>query len=84
MRRLSQRRVMTQQEQINELNITVKCKLGLSFIHGIGVFAMRDIQKGQKCYCVPPFLKDGVARWYHVENAGILKRINTITIIPSH
>lgn len=30
------------------LNKTVWCKLGPSKIHGVGVFAIRDILKGQK------------------------------------
>lgn len=30
----------------NHLNNTVFCKLGISPIHGVGVFAIRDIKKG--------------------------------------
>ena len=33
------------------LNNTVWCKLAPSPIHGIGVFAIRNIKKGQKLYC---------------------------------
>ncbi len=35
---------------IDELNKTVWCTLASSTIHGIGVFAIRDIPKGQKIY----------------------------------
>ena len=44
---------LTQQEQILDLNNTVRCSLGASSIHGIGVFALRDIEWGEKCYCKP-------------------------------
>ena len=36
-----------------ELSSTVKCKLAPSNIHGIGVFAIRDIKKGEKLYVQP-------------------------------
>ena len=42
---------MTNQEQINELNTQVRCKLASSKIHGVGVFTIRDIRKGEKLYC---------------------------------
>lgn len=35
---------------IDDLNKTVWCKLAPSKVHGIGVFAIRDIPKGQKLY----------------------------------
>ena len=38
-------------KQITKLNTQVKCKLAPSPIHGIGVFAMRDIGKGETLYC---------------------------------
>ena len=44
---------LTRQEQIIELNNTVKCTLKASKIHGIGVFAMRFIPKGGRCYVTP-------------------------------
>ena len=40
-----------QDEEIIELNSTVKCKLGPSKIHGVGVIAVQDIQKGDRLYC---------------------------------
>ena len=45
---------MNQQEQVNELNSIVRAKLAPSKIHGIGVFAIRNIYKGEKCYLTPP------------------------------
>lgn len=44
---------LTRDQQINELNSTVKCRLAPSKIHGVGVFALRDIPKGERCYCTP-------------------------------
>lgn len=41
---------MTNKEQIDRLNMRVKTRLGPSPIHGVGVFALRDIFKGQKLY----------------------------------
>jgi SET domain-containing protein len=37
-------------EAINLLNDIVKIRLAPSSIHGVGVFAMRDIKKGEKLY----------------------------------
>lgn len=36
---------------IKKLNDTVWCKLAPSKVHGIGVFAIRDIVKGQRMHC---------------------------------
>lgn len=41
---------MGNERQIDRLNSMVKCKLAPSPIHGIGVFAIRDIGKGQKLW----------------------------------
>lgn len=53
---------MTIDEQIAHLNKTVTCTLGRSLIDGIGVFALRDIKKGEHLHC------DGadVRRWYSI------------------
>jgi len=40
-------------DQILELNSTVKCKLAPSKIEGIGVVAIYDIKAGDKCYISP-------------------------------
>lgn len=41
---------MTHQEQVDELNQRVKTRLAPSKIHGVGVFALRDIYKGQNLF----------------------------------
>lgn len=43
-----------------ELCQTVKCTLRPSPIHGVGVFAMRDIKKGERLFCLPTT----VPEWY--------------------
>lgn len=42
---------MTIDQLIQNLNETVRCKLAPSDIHGVGVFAIRDIEKGERLYC---------------------------------
>ena len=46
---------LSKERQIFELNSEVRCKVAPSPIHGIGVFALRDIKKGERCYCTPRF-----------------------------
>lgn len=41
---------MTNRDQVLELNTYVKTTLKPSPIHGVGVFALRDIPKGSKLY----------------------------------
>lgn len=53
---------MTKEEQINDLNTNVKCKIGPSKIHGVGVIAMRRINKGEQLHCKPKKF----ARWYDI------------------
>ncbi len=58
----------------NELNATVWAKLAPSKIHGIGVFAIRSIPKGQKVYEL------GNRRWrkpieYHMAHQAIQELI---------
>ena len=43
---------MTADEQVKELMRTVKCRLGLSKVHGVGVITLRDIKRGEQLYCV--------------------------------
>ncbi len=38
-------------EQVMELMRTVKCRLGPSKVHGVGVITLRDIKKGEQLYC---------------------------------
>src|SRR3990167_8214730 len=40
----------TQDDQINLLNSIAKYRIAPSAIHGVGVFAMRDLKKGEKLY----------------------------------
>ena len=47
---------LSKDEQIAQLNSEVKCTLKPSKIEGIGVFALRDIQKGERCYCRPNWI----------------------------
>lgn len=53
----------SQEWQIVELNTTVKCTLKPSPIHGIGVFTLRDIKKGERMYC---FTQSTERRWYTI------------------
>ena len=59
---------MTQDEQIQELTETVKCRLAPSPVHGIGVFAIRDIKKGEKLHCT---LEE--PRWYTLKYENLDK-----------
>lgn len=59
---------MTQEEQIQELKAQVKCRLAPSPIHGVGVFAIRDIEKGETLHCA---LEE--PKWYTVTYANLRK-----------
>ena len=39
-----------QQNQLNELNAHTKVKIGVSKVHGVGVVALRTIEKGEKVW----------------------------------
>ena len=41
---------MNQDQQIDRLNTILKVTLAPSKIHGVGVFALRDIKQGEKLY----------------------------------
>lgn len=41
---------MAKEEQVTRLNERVKVRIAPSPIHGVGVFAIRDISKGQRLY----------------------------------
>ena len=53
---------MNVDQQIAELNAEVKCHIKPSHIEGVGVFALRDIKKGEKMYCLPNQFR----KWYAV------------------
>ena len=44
---------LSKDQQIIELNNEIRCTIKPSPVHGIGVFALRDIQGGERCYCTP-------------------------------
>ena len=52
-----------QDEEIAELNATIKTRIGVSPIHGVGVIAIQDIRKGEQCHCLPT---KNDARWYKI------------------
>lgn len=49
-------------KEIKELNDQVKCTVRPSSVHGVGVFAIRDIKKGEKLYCQG----NPNTRWYAI------------------
>lgn len=60
---------LSKEDQITELNDTVRCKLGVSKIHGIGVIALRDIQKGERCYITP----NVIPKFYNIPFGSLSK-----------
>lgn len=60
---------LSKEDQITELNNTVKCKIGVSSIHGVGVIAMRNIQKGERCYITP----NVIPRFYNIPFGSLNK-----------
>ena len=61
-------------DMIEELNATVWATLAPSKIHGIGVFALRDIPKGQRIY-----LMGNSGKWYVASNwEGLLPEIKEL------
>ena len=44
---------LSQEQQIMELNTEVRCTIKSSKIAGVGVFALRDIPKGDRCFITP-------------------------------
>ena len=60
---------LSKENQITELNSEVRCKLGQSKTHGVGVFAIRDIKWGDKCYCRPTM----IPRFYNIPFGSLSK-----------
>lgn len=60
---------LSKDQQIAELNSEVKCVVGPSKIHGVGVFAIRDIIKGDRAYCRPNIKR----RFYNVSYGSLNK-----------
>ena len=53
----------SQDIEIAELNSTIKVRIAPSKIHGVGIFAIMEIPKGTRCYCVPTASGH---KWYSV------------------
>ena len=60
-----------QEEEIIELNSTVKTKLAPSKIHGIGVFTIRNVAKGERLFCKPDQPRQ--RKWYSVPYGSFSK-----------
>ena len=60
---------LSKDEQIAELNNEVRCRLGVSKIDGVGVIAMRNIQKGERCYIRPEM----IPRFYNIPFGSLSK-----------
>ena len=60
---------LSKEQQINELNSEVRCKLGVSKVEGIGVFAIRNIYKGERCYCTPNM----IPKFYNIPYGSLSK-----------
>ena len=60
---------LSKEQQIAELNSEVRCKLGQSKIHGVGVFAIRAIKWGERCYCTPNM----IPRFYNIPFGSLSK-----------
>jgi len=65
---------LSKEDQILELNSEVKCTLAPSKIHGIGVFALRAIQKGEHCYITPHM----IPRFYDIPFGSLSKLLPEI------
>src|SRR3990167_750082 len=56
-----------QEQEIIKLNSEGKANLGVSKIHGIGVFAIRDLKKGEQIY------SDRISNIYHIPYGSLRK-----------
>lgn len=65
---------LSKQDQILELNSEVKCTLASSKIHGIGIFALRDIKKGERCYITP----NVIPKFYNIPYGSLSKLLPEI------
>ena len=68
------KKMTEQDEQIMELDSTVRCKLAPSSISGIGVFAIQDIKKGEKLYCIPSLS----LKWYSLSYGSFGKLFSPV------
>lgn len=60
---------VSEEQQYYELCNTVKCTLKPSKVHGIGVFTLRDIKKGERLWC----RADVRPQWHTISFANLSK-----------
>ena len=60
---------LSKDQQINELNSEVRCTIKPSKIAGVGVFAIRDIRAGERCYVRPNM----IPRFYDIPFGSLSK-----------
>lgn len=65
---------LTNEEQAQELSRTVKCKLGPSKIHGVGVITLRNIEKGEQLHCALTTKPN----WYTIKYANLKKYLKDV------
>lgn len=65
---------LKKEEQILELNNEVRCTLKPSPIQGIGVFALRSINQGERCYCTPNL----IPKFYNIPFGSLNKLLPEI------
>lgn len=67
---------MSQEEQCQDLIRTVYTRLAPSPVHGVGVFAIRDIKKGNRCFVMPA--SDNRPQWYKIYPATLKKEVGEV------
>lgn len=65
---------LSKENQLIELNNTVRCTIKKSDIHGIGVFTLRRIKEGERCYCTPEI----EPKFYNIPYASLSKLLPEI------
>ena len=60
---------LSKEQQIAELNSEVRCTIKPSKIAGVGVFALRDIPKDDRCYIAPRM----IPRFYNIPFGSLNK-----------
>lgn len=65
---------MSEADQCFELGRTVRCRLAPSAVHGVGVIAIRDIKKGERCYAT--IIEK--PRWYKVHPSTLKKHLEQV------
>lgn len=65
---------LSKNDQVIELNNTVKCKIAPSLVHGVGIIALRDIPQGERCYCTPNI----IPKFYNIPYGSLSKLLPEI------